>query len=159
MILAGALCALAVSVQAQVVELRATLSAQQEVPATSSAATGSAIMLYDVGTNTFDLVVSNPPFYTRGWGRESADARVHASTHAVNGGIEDFTRAAAHALSPHGRVVFVFDAGQMPALLLAFHAAGLTLRAAQFLFDDRGLPARVLVLAGRDGGGLAVSRA
>lgn len=107
----------------------------------------------------FDLVISNPPFYARGWGRESADARVHASTHAVNGGIEDFTRAAAHALSPHGRVVFVFDAGQMPALLLAFHAAGLTLRAAQFLFDDRGIPARVLVLAGRDGGGLAVSRA
>ena len=106
----------------------------------------------------FDLVVSNPPFYARGWGRESADARVHASTHAVHGGIEDFTRAAAHALAPHGRVVFVFDAGQLPALMLAFEAAGLTLRAARFLHDDRGIPARVLVLAGKDGGGLVVSR-
>lgn len=57
-LIAGALSALAVSVGAQVVELRATLSAQQEVPATTSGATGTAIMLYDVGTNTFDLMVS-----------------------------------------------------------------------------------------------------
>jgi tRNA1(Val) A37 N6-methylase TrmN6 len=104
----------------------------------------------------FDLVISNPPFYARGWGRESADARVHASTHAVYGGVDHFAQAAAHALAPHGRVVFVFDAGQLPALLLAFSGAGLTVRAMRFLRDDRGNPARVLVLAGRDGGGLAV---
>lgn len=104
----------------------------------------------------FDLIVSNPPFYSRGWGRESADARVHASTHAVNGGVDHFAHAAAHGLAPHGRVVFVFDAGQLPALLLAFSAAGLTVRAMRFLRDDRGNPARVLILAGRDGGGVAI---
>jgi tRNA1(Val) A37 N6-methylase TrmN6 len=81
---------------------------------------------------------------------------VHASTHAVYGGVDHFAQAAAHALAPHGRVVFVFDAGQLPALLLAFSGAGLTVRAMRFLRDDRGNPARVLVLAGRDGGGLAV---
>lgn len=43
---------------AQIVELRATLNAAQETPASSSAATGTAIMLYDVGTNRFDLIVS-----------------------------------------------------------------------------------------------------
>jgi len=29
----------------------------------------------------FDLVVSNPPFYPAGWGRESADRATHAATH------------------------------------------------------------------------------
>jgi tRNA1Val (adenine37-N6)-methyltransferase len=106
----------------------------------------------------FDLIVSNPPFYAPGWGRESADARVHASTHAVHGGVEDFARAAARGLAPHGRVVFVFDAGRLPALLLAFAAAGLTVRSLRFLRDDRGNPARVLLLAGRDGGGLSIDQ-
>lgn len=104
----------------------------------------------------FDLVVANPPFYARGWGRESADARVHAATHAVHGGLDAFTAAAAHALAPHGRVVIVFDAGQLTPLLLALAASGLTARTLATLTDDRGQPARVLVLAGRDGGGLTV---
>jgi tRNA1(Val) A37 N6-methylase TrmN6 len=111
-----------------------------------------------VAPRAFDLVVANPPFYPRGWGRESPDARVHASTHAVHGTVDAFAETAAHALAPHGRAVFVFDAGQLGALLLALGAAGLTARAARFLTDDRGLPARVLVLAGRDGGGLRVDR-
>lgn len=42
----------------QVIELRATLNAAQEVPASTSPATGSAIMFYDLRTNKFDLIVS-----------------------------------------------------------------------------------------------------
>jgi hypothetical protein len=56
---AGAFVALAVATShAQVIELRATLNAAQETPATTSPATGSAIMLYDINANTFDLVVT-----------------------------------------------------------------------------------------------------
>lgn len=54
----GAFCASLVSVTAQIVELRATLSPGQENPPTASPASGSAIMLYDIGSNTFDLMVT-----------------------------------------------------------------------------------------------------
>jgi|JI10StandDraft_1071094.scaffolds.fasta_scaffold117198_4 tRNA1Val (adenine37-N6)-methyltransferase len=111
-----------------------------------------------VAPRAFDLVISNPPFYPPGWGRESADARTHGATHALAGDVADFARAAAHALTPHGRVVFVYDAGHLTALLLAFAEAGLTVRALRFVDDDRGKPARVLVLAGRAGAGLIVER-
>jgi hypothetical protein len=80
--LAGALCALAVSVRAQVVELRATLNAQQEVPASSSPASGSAIMLYDVGTNTFDLVVS-----ISGMTNTATASHLHEAAAGSNGGV------------------------------------------------------------------------
>lgn len=82
MVWAGALCALAVTVQAQVVELRATLSAQQEVPATTSPAAGSAIMLYDVGTNTFDLVVS-----INGMTNTATASHIHEAAAGSNGGV------------------------------------------------------------------------
>ncbi len=55
---AGAFLALAAVARSQVIELRATINAAQEAPASTSAATGSAVMLYDIGTNKFDLFVT-----------------------------------------------------------------------------------------------------
>lgn len=55
---AGAFCALALAGRAQVVQLNATLTAAQESPATTSTATGSAIVLYNVAANTVDLIVT-----------------------------------------------------------------------------------------------------
>jgi hypothetical protein len=43
---------------AQTIELRAMINASQEVPATTSPATGTGIMLYNVASNTFDLFVT-----------------------------------------------------------------------------------------------------
>ncbi|MEZ4470670.1 MAG: methyltransferase domain-containing protein [bacterium] len=106
----------------------------------------------------FDLVVSNPPFYPPGWGRQSAEARTAGATHALAGDVADFARAAARALSPHGHAIFVYDAGHLGALLLALAGAGLTVRALRYLDDDRGRPSRVLARAGRGGAGLTVER-
>ena len=57
-VLAGALCALLIHARAQVVELRATINQAQENPPTGAPGTGNAVMLYDVGSNKFDLVVT-----------------------------------------------------------------------------------------------------
>ena len=59
-LVAGAWCALGFvqTACAQIVEFRATINAAQETPASTSAATGSAVMFYDVAANTFDLVVT-----------------------------------------------------------------------------------------------------
>ena len=106
----------------------------------------------------FQVVVTNPPFYPAGWGRQSADQATAAATHALHGDIDDFMGAAAAALAPGGQVVVVYDASQLPSLLLAMAGAKLTPRRSRFLDDDRGKPARVLLLAGRDGAGLTVER-
>ncbi len=106
----------------------------------------------------FQVVISNPPFYPAGWGRQSADRATAASTHALHGDVGHFMTAAAAALVPGGQVVVVYDAGQLSHLLLAMADAKLTPRRLRLLDDDRGKPARALVLAGRDGAGLAVER-
>ncbi|MFN3200269.1 MAG: methyltransferase domain-containing protein [Bradymonadia bacterium] len=111
-----------------------------------------------VAPRAFDLVVSNPPFYPAGWGRTERHPEYAGATHALAGDVADFARTAAYALSPTGRVCFVFDASHLTALLLAFESASLTVKALRFLDDDKGRPARVLALAGRDGGGLGVDR-
>lgn len=58
-LIAGALFALGSSpLRSQIVELRATINAAQETTGSTSPATGTALMLYDVGTNHFNLTVT-----------------------------------------------------------------------------------------------------
>ncbi|MCX6954969.1 MAG: CHRD domain-containing protein [Verrucomicrobia bacterium] len=54
----GASALLALGLRAQVIEFRAAITGAQEVPAVSSPGTGSAVLLYDLGTNTFDLFLT-----------------------------------------------------------------------------------------------------
>lgn len=75
--MAGAVCALALPAGAQVIELRATINATQVAsPNTSnSAAKGTAVMLFDVSSSTFDLIVSlqdMPNAITRSQVRQAA---------------------------------------------------------------------------------------
>ena len=81
--LVGALCACWTISPAQVIELRATLSPAQEVPATSSPASGSAIMLYDLSNNTFDLIVS-----IENMANPASASHVHEAPAGSNGSIE-----------------------------------------------------------------------
>ena len=60
LIFAAVLIAFASIGLAQIVQLNATITGAQETPATGSAATGTAIRLYNVATNTFNLVVTIP---------------------------------------------------------------------------------------------------
>lgn len=77
-----AICAFPITAQAQVVELRATINSAQEVPANASTATGTAIMLYDVRANTFDLIVS-----INGMTNTVTGSHVHEAAAGANGGV------------------------------------------------------------------------
>lgn len=78
----GALCAAGATAQSQVIELRATLNAAQEVPPTTSPATGSAVMFYDLKTNKFDLVVSVNNFSNTVGG-----SHIHEAAGGANGNV------------------------------------------------------------------------
>ena len=60
--MAGLLMAVSQSGLAQIVQFTAVLSSAQEVPAVTSPATGTAVLLYDVAANNFDLVVTVSSF-------------------------------------------------------------------------------------------------
>jgi hypothetical protein len=78
----GAFAALALSASAQIVEFRATINAEQEVPTNASPAVGSAIMIYDVAANTFDLVLS-----IRNFSSALAASHIHEGLSGANGGV------------------------------------------------------------------------
>ena len=106
----------------------------------------------------FDVVVTNPPFYPPDWGRQSRDPRVAKATHAMNGDITDFVMAAARIMKPTGLLTLVYDSGRLAEALMALSSQKLTAKKIRFLDDDRGYPARVLILAGPGSSGVYVDR-
>lgn len=111
LVFAGALCALALTARAQVVELRATINQAQENPATGSPATGTAIMLYDVRQNTFDLFVS-----INGMTNTATASHIHEAAPGLNGpvvaglGAEAvYTRAGANLTAKFFNVTYLGD--------------------------------------------------
>ncbi|MDP3070050.1 MAG: CHRD domain-containing protein [Opitutaceae bacterium] len=78
----GAAGALVFSASAQVIELRATINGAQENPAVTTPAAGNAVMLYDVGTNTFDLIIS-----ITGLTNTVTASHIHEAAMGVNGAV------------------------------------------------------------------------
>jgi len=78
--LVGALGAFVLTAPAQVIEFRATINAAQEVPATTSSASGSAIVLYDIGANTIDVFVA-----LNGFNNALTAAHVHEAAAGAGG--------------------------------------------------------------------------
>lgn len=81
LLFAGAF-ALTLTARAQIIELRATINAAQESPASTSTATGSAVMLYNVSTNTFDLMVT-----INGFANTATLSHIHEGAVGVPGSV------------------------------------------------------------------------
>ncbi|HEX2852336.1 MAG TPA: CHRD domain-containing protein [Opitutaceae bacterium] len=79
---AGALFAVVTSLQAQIVEFRAVINGSQETPANPSTAVGSAVLLYNVATNTFDLTLTINSF-----ANTITASHIHEGPIGVAGGI------------------------------------------------------------------------
>lgn len=79
-LLTAGVFAFASATRGQVVEFRATINAAQENPATRSEAMGSAVMLYDVAANTFDLWVTLEDF-----SNTISASHIHEAITGING--------------------------------------------------------------------------
>ena len=92
---AGALAALVVSGRAQIVQLNAALNSSQETDGSTSTATGTAVMLYNVSANTYTLTImlSNFPNAITASQLSQGAAGVAGNSVAAFGADSAFTRS------------------------------------------------------------------
>lgn len=102
-----------------------------------------------------DLILMNPPFFPRGWGRASESSEVHASTHTLYGDVSDFFETATRLLKPSGSICVLYDAGRIADLLPALSLTGLSIQKLKYCPDTRSgkqhQPFRVWLFAGFQG--------
>jgi len=132
---------------ARTIDAHALASVQLQVGDVRSPVVLDAV-LADAG-GAADLIVTNPPFFEAGWGRESRNAETHLSTHAVHGDVQDFLSAAARLLADEGRVFVVFDAQRMHLVMAAAGQVGLGLEELRWIPDRQtGAPFRCWMMFG-----------
>lgn len=70
--------------------------------------------------NAYDCVIANPPFFAAGRGTPAADAYRADARHMPREALALWTRTAAGAARAGGRVIFIYPASGLDALLSAF---------------------------------------
>jgi tRNA1(Val) A37 N6-methylase TrmN6 len=95
---------------------------------------------------SYDMVVTNPPYRKTATGRLNRDAQAAHARHELQGGIEDFVRAAAFAVRNRGKVVCIYPARRCSILMAALHNQRLTPKRLQPIYSYPGTASACLVL-------------
>jgi tRNA1(Val) A37 N6-methylase TrmN6 len=64
-----------------------------------------------------DIVLTNPPFFEEGQGRQSPDHDKRNAHHMIKGGLKQWIKTACRILKPHGHIVVIHRADALLALL------------------------------------------
>jgi len=107
----------------------------------------------------FDHVFANPPFYRIGQGRRPPRPERAAARHETHATLEDFVRAAAILLRPHGRFHCVFRPERLEELLTLAGRHRCPIKIIRPIYTREGRAAEWIIVTGVKGGrpGLAIA--
>lgn len=101
---------------------------------------------------SFDVVVSNPPYYSVGSGKLPVDEERNFARHELAGGMVDFLRTAHMLLKPGGSFYIVFVAERLSELMAEMCCFRLTPKRMRSVHSRDGEPARMVLVEGRKDG-------
>ena len=99
------------------------------------------------GPESFTHVICNPPFYSVGKGRPSANEENYWARHQVHTTIDDIARNVAYVLKNKGLFAIIYPADQISELLSALLNFNLQPKKIQFVYSYPGAATATLVLA------------
>ena len=105
----------------------------------------------------FDLIVANPPYRAAAAGRENPDHSRRVARGESAAGLEDFVAAARRYGRRGARVAFVFTARRSAELISAMRSKQLEPKRIRFVHPRIAMPASVMLLEARVGGGVQVT--
>lgn len=100
------------------------------------------------GANSFDIVVSNPPYRKLKTGRINPDTQKASARHEIQGTLSDFLKAAHFALKKSGRVFLIYPASRMVNLLFRMRVAHLEPKRLRMVHSKRGLEGELVLVEG-----------
>jgi len=106
---------------------------------------------------SFDLVIANPPYRATSSGRENPDPGRRLARGESGATLDDFVRAARRYARHGARVGFVFTARRAAELIATMRAKKLEPKRIRFVHPRIGMPASVMMIEARVGGGIEAS--
>ncbi|MDP8223720.1 MAG: tRNA1(Val) (adenine(37)-N6)-methyltransferase [Candidatus Lernaella stagnicola] len=103
--------------------------------------------------DSFDVVISNPPYVAAGTGRVNPEDEKAVARHEIKITLEEVVIAARYLIKPKGRAYFVFPVKRLTALFCLCRAHSLEPRQVQFVHANHSSGAKLAMLeAQRDAG-------
>ena len=106
---------------------------------------------------SFDAVVTNPPFYPAASGRINPVSQKAAARHELHGSLGDFAAACAYLLKQGGRCMVVYSASRLPDLLAAMRKKSLEPKTLRFVHARCDEPATMVLAEAVKGAGAEMS--
>ena len=98
---------------------------------------------------TFDVVVTNPPYRRACSGRLSKGIERSHARHELAGGLKDFLSAAKYLLKPTGRIFMIYLAERLPELMHEMRIFLLEPKRLRMVYSRLGSDARLVLVEGR----------
>lgn len=103
---------------------------------------------------TFDAVLTNPPFYRIGSGRMNPEAENAIARHELKGTVSDFVRGAAFLLKQKGSFYAVYTPARITDLICEMRKYRIEPKALQFVYPNGKDPANMVLVEGIKGAGV-----
>jgi tRNA1Val (adenine37-N6)-methyltransferase len=98
--------------------------------------------------SSFDLVVSNPPYYPVVDGRINPDEEKAIARHEIMATVQDIIQVSSYLVSSAGSVLIIFPAKRLMDLLTAFLTSGLKPRALRIIYSRMNEEAKLVMAEG-----------
>jgi tRNA1Val (adenine37-N6)-methyltransferase len=103
---------------------------------------------------SFDVVVTNPPYGRPDSGRINPSKEVAEARHEIAGSLDDFLAAAAYLLKYGGRFSVVYPARRLADLMEGLRKRGIEPKRMRTVHSRSGEAAKLVLLEGIKGGGV-----
>ncbi|WP_027720510.1 tRNA1(Val) (adenine(37)-N6)-methyltransferase [Maridesulfovibrio zosterae] len=107
---------------------------------------GNVCKPYFAPAESFDVVVSNPPYRIEGRGRSCPDVFKNAARFEIEADLDVFSNAAARMVRNRGRVCFVFLAERLTELINSFTRHRLEPKRIKFVHGRLNTPSKVVMI-------------
>lgn len=96
--------------------------------------------------NSFDAVVTNPPYFRRGSGIQNEDASKFIARHETTASVAEFAKCASQILKPGGDLYMIHRPSRLPDISEALRAAALEPKELQLVVPSSGEPANLVLI-------------
>ena len=96
--------------------------------------------------NSFDTVVTNPPYFRRGSGIPNEDESKFIARHETTASIVEFAKCASRILKPGGDFYMIHRPSRLPDISEALRAAALEPKELQLVVPSSGEPANLVLI-------------
>jgi tRNA1Val (adenine37-N6)-methyltransferase len=96
--------------------------------------------------DSFDLVVSNPPYRRPGTGKISPRAGRDHARHETSATLSDFLAAAKYLVKPSGRICFIYHTCRLPEMMAQAAQQKLGVTRLRMVHGNSGAPARMFLV-------------